>query len=260
MFGLEGIAHDHRDIARDHRHQRHRVQHLGAEIGELGCLGIRQRIERYRLGHEARVGRGDAIDIGPDMQLARFEQRRKQGAGIIAAVAAKGGGAALTVASNVAGRQHMPGVVRAAPLRQPGAAVLPVDDAAHGALGTRIAHREHLARIEQIGIDAGIGEVGLQQLRGKHLAQPLDRVKHFGDRNAEHRQRVELCAQADESRIQRIAHCVASAHIAHPGGRFQMALAQRLPGIGPGAITATRTHRQLDQGIGTALERRHHNH
>src|SRR3546814_10582424 len=65
----------------------------------------------------------------------------------------------MSVARDETSYHDMPGVVRAAPLRQPRAAVLPVDRAAHGVLGAGIAHGQHLACIEQIGVDADIGQI-----------------------------------------------------------------------------------------------------
>ena len=57
------------DVPRHRRENRARVQHLRAEIGELGRLRERQMLHELRLGHQPWIGRQHAVDIGPDLDF-----------------------------------------------------------------------------------------------------------------------------------------------------------------------------------------------
>ena len=68
------------------------MKHLGAEVGELGSLFEADGADAQGIGADARVGGHDAVDIGPDLDGAGMESAADQGAGVVRATAAQGGG------------------------------------------------------------------------------------------------------------------------------------------------------------------------
>ena len=58
------------DVRRDRREDRARVQHLGAEVGQLRRLRERQPLDHRRMVHDARIRGQHAVDVGPDLDLA----------------------------------------------------------------------------------------------------------------------------------------------------------------------------------------------
>ena len=65
------------------------MNHLRAEVRELHGFVVRQRIDDLGVGHEPRIGAQHAVDVGPDVNLLRIEQRAEDRAGEVAAVAAE---------------------------------------------------------------------------------------------------------------------------------------------------------------------------
>ena len=72
--GPSGIAHAHRDAPRRRRLHRLRMQHLGAEPRERLGVFVRQHGQHARAGDDARIGRQDAVDVGPDLDLVASRQ------------------------------------------------------------------------------------------------------------------------------------------------------------------------------------------
>ena len=65
------------------------MQHLGAVVGQLGGFGVGDFVEHLGVGHQARVGAHDAIDVGPDPQLGGVERGGQDGRREIRAAAAR---------------------------------------------------------------------------------------------------------------------------------------------------------------------------
>ena len=64
------------------------LHHLGALVGELEHLLVADDVELARVGHEARVGRVDAVDVGEDLAAVGAEPRGEgDGRGVGAAAA-----------------------------------------------------------------------------------------------------------------------------------------------------------------------------
>ncbi len=84
------VADPDRNIAADGRGHRLRMNDFGAEVGELHRLVVRQRIDDGRFGDAARIRREHPVHVRPDMNLAGFQQRAEDRAGVVAAVAAEG--------------------------------------------------------------------------------------------------------------------------------------------------------------------------
>ena len=88
------------------------MNHLGAEVGELHRLVVGQRIDHRGVGHAARVGRQHPVDIGPDVDLRRSQQRAEDRRGKIAAVAPERGLHAAAVGGDEAGDDERAGEIR----------------------------------------------------------------------------------------------------------------------------------------------------
>ena len=68
---------------------------LRAEVAELGGLGVRQRGERLRVLHHARVGAHDPTHVGVDAELVRGYGGREDGGRIVRPAPAERRGHAL---------------------------------------------------------------------------------------------------------------------------------------------------------------------
>src|SRR3954470_5674994 len=79
------------------------MAHLGAEVGELHCFLIRERVDDRRVGHAPRVCAQYTVDIGPDVNLVSVQEIAEYRSGEIAAVAAEGGLEPAGVARDEAG-------------------------------------------------------------------------------------------------------------------------------------------------------------
>ena len=74
----EGVADPDRDVAADGRRHGLRMDDLGAEVRQLHRLVVGQRVDDLRVGHAARIGRQHAVDVGPDVDLARRPAARRR--------------------------------------------------------------------------------------------------------------------------------------------------------------------------------------
>ena len=71
------------------------MQHLGAVVGQLGGLGVGDFVQHFGVGHQARVGAHDAIDVGPDPELGGVERGGQNRRRKIGAAASERGGASI---------------------------------------------------------------------------------------------------------------------------------------------------------------------
>ena len=80
---IERILDENRNILVAHRIDSRRINHLRAEVTELHRLHVAQF--RYRISRtdDARVGRHEAVHIGPDFKDIGFQRGRNDGSGII---------------------------------------------------------------------------------------------------------------------------------------------------------------------------------
>ena len=90
-LGAGGVEHDDGDARAHERQGGGRVQHLGAEGGELRRLLVARRAQRARRRHDARVGGHEAVDVGPDLDPFGVERRAEQRGGEVGAAAAQRG-------------------------------------------------------------------------------------------------------------------------------------------------------------------------
>ena len=68
-FGPARIQNQDRNVLFDRRHHGRRMQHLGAEVGQLGRFGEGDRLDAMAAGQDGRVGGEHAVHIGPDLDL-----------------------------------------------------------------------------------------------------------------------------------------------------------------------------------------------
>ena len=86
---LPRVENANRNVALDRRQNRARVQHLGAEVGQLGGLGERQLRDQTRRGDHARIGAQHAVHVGPDLNLAGVDAGADERAGIVRSAASE---------------------------------------------------------------------------------------------------------------------------------------------------------------------------
>mmetsp|Transcript_39676 Transcript_39676/g.94004 ORF Transcript_39676/g.94004 Transcript_39676/m.94004 type:complete len:629 (-) Transcript_39676:205-2091(-) len=81
--GVEDVAHVHRDVVVDARHHRRGMQHLRAEVGQLHCLIVLERLDRESLRHTPRVRRVHAVGVLPHGDAAGAHELRKDGGRVV---------------------------------------------------------------------------------------------------------------------------------------------------------------------------------
>ncbi len=91
LLRSERVADPDRDAAPDGRRHRLRMDDLGAEIGELHRLVVRERVDDGGVRHPTRVRGEHTVHVGPNVYLAGFQQSAKYRAGEIAPVPPEGG-------------------------------------------------------------------------------------------------------------------------------------------------------------------------
>ena len=89
VLRIARIQHQHGDVLFDGRQDGRRVQHLGAEVGELGGLFEADGPHAQGIGADARVGRHDAVDVGPDLDGFGVEAAADERGGEIRSAAAQ---------------------------------------------------------------------------------------------------------------------------------------------------------------------------
>ncbi len=97
-LGLEAVLAPDRDLLFDQGRQGAGMQHFGAGVGQFGGLVVGDLFEHSGVRHQARVGRHDAVHVGPDPQLRGVEHAGQDGSRKVRAAAAQGGGLPSTVA------------------------------------------------------------------------------------------------------------------------------------------------------------------
>ena len=78
LLRRERVADPDRNPLLHRRRHRLRMNHLGAEVRELHRLVIGERVDHRRVGHAARIGAEHAVDVGPDVNLARRRAGRRR--------------------------------------------------------------------------------------------------------------------------------------------------------------------------------------
>lgn len=188
------------------RERRARVQHVGAEVGELPRLVVREPFEADRLGHLAGVRGVHPVDVRPDCDDAGLGQGAHNRGGVVGAVAAEGRGDAFGGLGDEARRDDDArggGGVRFIPGVE--ARVGGVVDDVDAAVG-RIHHGHHLARVHELGVVPERLEHGGEEPRAPQLAVADHEVAEGAGRDAG-------CGWKGEGEIETgaISGCVAAA-------------------------------------------------
>ena len=88
-LGPARVEDQHRDVLLDGRQHGGRVQHLGAEVGQLGGFGEGDAFHAVAAGDDARVGGQHAVHVGPDLDLLGADARAHDGRAEVRAAAAR---------------------------------------------------------------------------------------------------------------------------------------------------------------------------
>ena len=251
MRGLECVADQDRQTARDSRRHRLRMNDFRAEVGQFAGLVVAHRGECYCLGFDARIGAEHAVDIGPDMQFLRFVQCGKNRTRIIAAVASEHGVAAFGIARDIAGDDHARLHMLCAPRGELRIRCIPVD----GDAEFLVAHDEHVACIEQGVIRTLRVQQRVQQVRRPDLSIAADRLGHAMPGAAQHGDRIEHVGQFVEVPIEPLA-CASRSIAEQLLRRIEMAFAQHAEFVAPLRQIGRRRGAQREQRVGNALHRR----
>lgn len=91
LRGRERIADVDRNIARNRRLHRLRVDHLGAEVREFHGFVVRELVDDLGIRHEPGIRREHTVHIRPNVNFERIEQGAEDRPGVIAAVASERG-------------------------------------------------------------------------------------------------------------------------------------------------------------------------
>ena len=78
------------------------MQHLGAEVGQLGRFLKADDLDAQRIGADAGIGGHDAVHVGPDFDGLGVQRAAHQRAGEVGAAAAQRGGDAGLVGGDEA--------------------------------------------------------------------------------------------------------------------------------------------------------------
>ena len=171
----EGVLHGDGDPARHGGADRRRMEHLRAEERELGRLGIAHLRHEARRGHDARVGRQNAVHVGPDLDAAHgapdvMERGAEERGRVVRAAAAERRRRAVRSGADEASRHDDPARPRGAARRggatRDGRLLLVRQRRA-----VRGVRREDLARVDPHGLRAARAERGGDEARRDQLAR-----------------------------------------------------------------------------------------
>ncbi len=94
---FEAVQNAQRDIVFAGEFDRTDLQHLGTEAGHFQHLFKGDLVEALGLRHDARISGVDAIDVGVDLALVRFQRRRQGNTGRVRATTPEGRDVAVFV-------------------------------------------------------------------------------------------------------------------------------------------------------------------
>ena len=92
VAGIAAVQHQHRDVLLDGRQNRRGMQNLGAKVCKFSSLFKADDLDAQRIGTHARIGRHDAVHVGPDLDGFGVHGAANQRAGKVGAAAAERGG------------------------------------------------------------------------------------------------------------------------------------------------------------------------
>ncbi len=168
---VEGVSDDERNRVGARRVEGGRVDHLGAEVGELHEFVVAQRRQREGARHQARIGAHDAVHIGPDLNAVRTEGGAEDRRRVVGPPAAQGRGLALGVGGDKTGddlRRVARGKVLADPL--PGGVEI------HASVAELVIGHDETAGVTGFGGCPRSSQRRREELRRQTFAAAEDRV------------------------------------------------------------------------------------
>ena len=94
-LGVEGVFYENGDILPAHGVNRGRIYHLRAEVAQFHGFAITEAGDGVGGGNDARVGRHEAVHVGPYFQSCGVERGGDNGGGVVGAAASEVGGDAF---------------------------------------------------------------------------------------------------------------------------------------------------------------------
>ena len=257
LLGCEGVADPDRDLVADRGRHGLRVKDPRSEVGELHRLVVGQRIDHRRVGHAARVGRQHPVDIGPDVDLRRFQQGAEDRRGEVAAVAAECGLHAAFVGGDEAGDDECAGEIAGHQRLEVGARLRPLDSRPERSP----LHRDHPSRVQPLhraGAPAARGEEAQKQPGRPDLAVAGDQVADVAVRGARELHCVQNALEVAAIAVELLQVLLRDGLLEQRRGDRRMSRAQvrDLPEVGVVLTLGERDETQ--QRIGHAAARRQH--
>ena len=255
LLGRERVPHPDRDAFGHRRGHRLRMDHLGAEVGQLHRLVVRQRVDYRRVGHAPGIGAEHAVDVGPDVNLGGVEHVAEDRRREVRAVASERRLHALRRAGDEAGHDERGG--RAIRHQRRGA--LARHRPLHGRAERTPLHRDDVARVEpphRAAPAAGAQAAG-EHARGPQLAVAGHDVAGFLGGRLRLGRGPEPALDVGRVRVELGRERGDIVSRADLGGDGQVPL----PEAGqdrPRRLLPLRRRHQVEQTIGNAFARRQH--
>ena len=86
-FGVEGVLDQDGDVAVVDREDRGRIDHLRAEVAQLHRLFEAQPVDDIGIADDARVGRHETVDVGPDFERLGVQRGGDECGGVVRSAA-----------------------------------------------------------------------------------------------------------------------------------------------------------------------------
>ena len=231
---------------------RGRIDHLGPEVAQLHGLAVAQLAYGVGRGYDARVGRHEAVHVGPYLQRLGIEGRGDDGRRIVGASAPQvGRDARLGVRGDKAARHgHL--VVPRKRLAHAAVALVEID---HG-LAALPPRAYDVARV----IMAGTVDEGGADERREALAVGHDGVGRLGRQVLDEAHAVEDAFELAEMgrHVGRQGRAPPRRH--HALHHVEVACFELLHGAPPRGVAGGSRTRGADEGIRHAAQGRHHHH
>jgi hypothetical protein len=253
-------AHVERDPRAVERDERARVQHLGTEVGHLGSLAVVELGQQARVGHGARIGGQDAGDVLPQHDARGAERAGEQCRGEIGAAAAERRDGAVGPRADEARHDGRDSTAKQRQQQRPRLAP-------RGGEVGRCAAVAAVRRHELRRVDAHRAPAGGVERRGDYGARGPLAPRH--QRVARPRRQVRERRHGVGDLLVLAGLCVGRSHEldarrpARHERRRQLAMASAErggDGRRRGRIARHGAPRAVEQRVGDAGERRHHDH
>ncbi len=239
-----------RDALLDRGRHGRGMNDLRTEVRQFHRLVVGKRVDHLRFRHQPRIGAQDAVDVRPDDDLGRIEQRTEDRRGVVAAIAAQGRLQALRIGRDEARDHQGADEIGRHQRVHVGARLLP----AHPGAERTPLDEQRLARIEPLHVTGSpAAQQAFEQPRGPDLAVARDEVAHRGRGAADQAHRLQDAADVAAIGVQLRDELVAGFAGQQLPRSADVALPQLLQPIVEGGRVLLGQRNQAEQGIGHAL-------